>query len=155
MESDNPKARTSITEVMDAVDRLKPSPSQRASEIWEILHAHAIKRTDWDLVCFCAEFLGHMVSVHPWLKEPVRELSRLVYQAHYVAQTLDQQTRSEPEREFGGDLARAVRESLATQGGGAEPSAPLSVRDNRGGPKEEGDEEATWDDGSRARPTDG
>jgi hypothetical protein len=39
---------------------------------------------NWDLTCFCVEYLGSQVSVHPWLMEDVKRLNKLVYTAHYM-----------------------------------------------------------------------
>lgn len=45
--------------------------------------------TDWDLVCFAAEYLGMMVNVHPWLEEDAKHICSLVYTAHYLTPDVD------------------------------------------------------------------
>lgn len=75
-----------LNERIIAVDELVPSPSVRARMIFGILHhsAQGQTLTDWDVVCFCAEFLGMITSVYPWLEDDVRKIAKLVYTAHYL-----------------------------------------------------------------------
>jgi len=72
-----------LKEVMARIDRLTESPDQRAQKVLIALRAHA-NVTTWDVLCFCAEYLGMMVPAYPFVEKEARELTRLVYLAHYV-----------------------------------------------------------------------
>ena len=64
------------------VDAQTPSPSDRAKRVLEILRADPNVDT-WDVLCFCAEYLGMMSSAWPWLELPAKNLTHLIYTAHY------------------------------------------------------------------------
>lgn len=68
-----------IREVKEAPD----GPEARAQKVYRYLLQNK-ELTNWDLICFCAEYVGSMVSTLPWIEEPARSLIRLVYLAHHV-----------------------------------------------------------------------
>ncbi len=86
-ENDQRSART--REHIGEVDKQIASPSERASLVWQYLKSEHPDLTDWDLVCFSAEYLGMMVQVHPWLEELAKKLNMLVYTAHYLTPDTD------------------------------------------------------------------
>jgi hypothetical protein len=85
--NDQRAARTA--EHIGNVDKQVASPSDRAHDVWAVIKTHAPDLTDWDVICFSVEFLGMMVNVHPWLETPVKEVSKLVYSAHYFIPDTD------------------------------------------------------------------
>jgi hypothetical protein len=89
-QSDGPDKRAARTrEHVGNVDQRIASPSERAKLVWDIIRTHAPELTDWDVICFSAEYLGMMVNVQPWLEIPVKEVSKLVYTAHYLTPDVD------------------------------------------------------------------
>lgn len=58
-------------------------PGERTKRVFTHL-AKSGQFTNWDLVCFSAEYLASQVGVLPWLETPVKWLIRLVYIAHYI-----------------------------------------------------------------------
>lgn len=74
--------------LMEASDKVNPSPSTRAKYVWDILQAHP-ELTKWDLVCFAAELLGNVSIALPFLEPDAKSLNKLVYTAHYMDPTND------------------------------------------------------------------
>lgn len=72
-----------ISDVMAKVDEHTDSPGKRASKVLVALRMHP-SITTWDVLCFCAEYLGMMVPAYGFLEEDARRLTRLVYLAHYI-----------------------------------------------------------------------
>lgn len=72
-----------LEEVAERVKDDPNGPSQRTLRVYQVLAASG-KFTNWDLICFSAEYLGSHVGILPWLMEPARHLMRLVYIAHYI-----------------------------------------------------------------------
>lgn len=64
------------------VDAAHSSPELRARKVLELLRANEDVST-WDVACFCAEYLGMMGAVWPWLEGPAKRIAQLVYTAHY------------------------------------------------------------------------
>lgn len=58
-------------------------PGQRTARVYEYL-VKADRFTNWDILCFCAEYVASMVGTLPWLEPPARWLIRLIYMAHYI-----------------------------------------------------------------------
>lgn len=71
-------------EIIARVDATQLSPSARASEVWSVVAQ--LDFTQWDWVCFCAEYLGMMSAAIPYLLEPSKDLSKRVYTAHYLSE---------------------------------------------------------------------
>lgn len=72
--------------LMRKIDLLYPSPSDRASKIHRLIQEQLPDATNWDVICFCVEYLGYM-SVQPelmWLKNVALLGNKLVYKAHYL-----------------------------------------------------------------------
>lgn len=72
-----------LTAAMKRVDELTESPGARAQKVLIALRARPDIST-WDVLCFCAEYLGMMLPAYPWLDKEAREVARMVYLAHYV-----------------------------------------------------------------------
>jgi hypothetical protein len=68
---------------MAKVDSEVASPSQRAVVIHTLIKSQLPHVTVWDIVCFCAEYLGTIVEIEPWIKPVVKHINKLVYIAHY------------------------------------------------------------------------
>jgi len=64
-------------------DEITPSPESRAQAVWAYLQEHNTFST-WDLICFCAEFLGLMSAEYEWLKDIAVRQTVLVYKYHYL-----------------------------------------------------------------------
>lgn len=69
-------------QLITLVDAAHPSPELRARKVLELLRANEDVST-WDVACFCAEYLGMMSAVWPWLAGDSQRIARLVYTAHY------------------------------------------------------------------------
>ncbi len=80
------ESRVLTEELVEGVDKLTKSPSNRAGALWNDLSIPIRKASNWDLICFCVETLGLMSSEFPWLREAAMTASRLVYEAHYLNQ---------------------------------------------------------------------
>lgn len=85
--------------LIERVDKIIASPSQRAYKVWTRLKEVGPGFSDWDLICFSIEFLGAQSHVYPWLEEPVKSISRLVYTAHYMAGQSEMVSDDERERD--------------------------------------------------------
>lgn len=99
-----------LEEVVNRVKEDENGPAARTLKVYNYL-ADSGQFTNWDLVCFCGEYLGSLVGSLPWLTEPVKHLLRLIYMAHYVRfetiQWLDKKTsagRTETKTENGGPV---------------------------------------------------
>lgn len=66
---------------VESIDKKCKNPELRALEVYEYLKKSNF--TTWDICCFCVNWLGTMSIVWPWLLEPAKVLSGLVYRAHY------------------------------------------------------------------------
>lgn len=64
------------------VDAAHPSPAARAQRVLDVIRTNT-KLTNWDIACFCAEYLGMMSAAWPWLGEDSMRIARLIYTAHY------------------------------------------------------------------------
>lgn len=68
---------------MKLTDNQFASPDERARYIFNILRKYAPQATQWDLVCFAAEFLGMQAPALPALHDHAKALLKLVYMMHY------------------------------------------------------------------------
>lgn len=73
----------SLDALIKKVDALYPSPSERASRIFQSLKTADPTATDWDTLCFATEFVGLMSQEWEWLRPVALRLNQLVYTAHY------------------------------------------------------------------------
>jgi hypothetical protein len=58
-------------------------PGERTKRVYAHL-VSANRFTNWDLLCFCAEYLGSQAGTLDWLMAPAKWLIRLIYMAHYI-----------------------------------------------------------------------
>ena len=72
---------TKIEEKMLKQDETIPSVSDRAVRIYSILKKEDV--TNWDVICFCVEYLASMSLMYEWLKPYVKPIVSIVYKAHY------------------------------------------------------------------------
>lgn len=70
-------------QLIEAVDKVKESPDNRAMRVYNVLKINS-ELTNWDIICFCSQFLASQIHALPWLKVPVKHLSQLIYTQHYV-----------------------------------------------------------------------
>lgn len=83
MDEDAGSTEFDLASILEKVGSDSNGPQARTSRVYQYLAASG-KFTNWDLLCFCAEYVGSMVGTMPWLEAPARHLVRLVYMAHYV-----------------------------------------------------------------------
>lgn len=84
MEGKNGEARDFNTRIMEERDKINPSPSVRATAVWNILNSHNPRPTLWDIVCFSTEALTiSAAESYPFLAKIVRALVTNVYAIHY------------------------------------------------------------------------
>lgn len=93
------EASHGIRKLVEQKDRQIVSPDKRAQKVWEFIRAEKPEWTDWDLLCFCVEFIGYMSAKWPWLNPDAKTLAAIVYQAHYM-QNDNEQLRSGIVSEF-------------------------------------------------------
>ena len=65
------------------IDALTPSPSDRASRVLKVLQTSPEQFDVWDIVCFCAEFLGSQVENLEFLRPEITRVAGLVNFVHY------------------------------------------------------------------------
>ncbi len=77
--------------VVQAVDNLYPSPQDRANSIWRIIRTDPSlsNMTDWDLLCFCVEYIAMQSQQFLFIEKEAKHLSNLLYTAHYFDRTTD------------------------------------------------------------------
>lgn len=80
---DSPDHASKSASIAD-VDKNFPSPDERARHVYAILQKHAPELTDWDVVCFSANYLGWMATTWEWLRIPAKHICNLIYTAHYL-----------------------------------------------------------------------
>lgn len=67
------------------VDSQIPSPEARAKSVYDFIKEHAgDKFSNWDIICFCVNYLAFSAEAYPWVKDIVKVLNRYVYNAHYL-----------------------------------------------------------------------
>lgn len=92
MADDNQPSNPALEELgirLAARDKVTLSPEQRAGTIYKKLKEIYPDITNWDLVCFCAEFLGSQIEVYPWLEvNCVQQIARRVNAAHYMREEI-------------------------------------------------------------------
>lgn len=79
MESQNPRMERRVEEL----DRLTPSPEDRAQVVYNTIKTHLPEATNWDVICFCINYLALSSLSYEWLKDATMHLARQVYNAHY------------------------------------------------------------------------
>lgn len=68
--------------LIEKVDKAHDSPALRAQKVLNVLRSDENVNT-WDVLCFCAEYIGMMSSAWPWLESDAKRFARLIYTAHY------------------------------------------------------------------------
>lgn len=83
-DGDNPNSRSreEIEAHMAHIDELMASPKHRALRIYNILRENP-SLTTWDVMCFCAEWMGQMTAVWDWLEMPAKAIAKSTYYIHY------------------------------------------------------------------------
>lgn len=92
MDGDNSRVESeggfSNQELRDRIrerDELTPSPEIRAKFILDLIQDHNKELTNWDILCFCSEYLGSQVLIYEWLEsELVQRIATRVQLAHYL-----------------------------------------------------------------------
>ncbi len=71
---------------IEQIDKMMPPPAERARIVWEAIQRDTSITyiSNWDIVCFSVETLGLMSAEFPWLQEAAKQISGLVYRAHYL-----------------------------------------------------------------------
>src|SRR5690348_13384670 len=69
------------------IDAEQPSPSDRATRVWHLLQTYDPDLTTWDVLCFCAEFMGLVSQRYHWMLPLSKRFVSLVYSAHYYDET--------------------------------------------------------------------
>lgn len=67
------------------IERVKndpDGPSARAAKVYAILREAGV--SNLDALCFCAEYPAALAGTMEWLRQPARDLIRVVYLAYYV-----------------------------------------------------------------------
>lgn len=81
MEKDNSRfERAAQVALGDSIDL---SPEDRAKHVFNLIKEKAPELTNWDLICFSANYLGMISGAFPWLEVPAKHICKLVYTAHY------------------------------------------------------------------------
>lgn len=66
-------------------DSITPSPEERAGFILNLIKDKNNSLTNWDILCFCVEYLGSQVLVYDWLGlEEIKSITARVQLAHYM-----------------------------------------------------------------------
>lgn len=127
------------------VDAQTPSPEARALRVWNVLQTHDPDLTTWDILCFCAEFMGMTSQRYQWIIPLSKHFAKLVYSAHYYdeartdansdritrpAQPVDSGDRSNASPKSLFDLHRDNASSDASGGRNTSPESPLHLRDS-------------------------
>jgi len=77
--------------LIELVDIKYPSPQDRANAIWGIIRSDKLlaNMTDWDLLCFCVEYIAMQSQQFLFFQEPAKHLNNLLYTAHYYVHDND------------------------------------------------------------------
>lgn len=148
--------------LIEDIDRRVKSPQERAQEIWSALQRYCPKAFDWDIICFCIEYLGMMsqTPTYSFLEVDAKSINRIVYRAHYerFAATATKHhergsiTNREPERYS----PKSLFESDSVGRSREEPKSLLHIRDNdSGGQQDRSEENARQSDDTDPRGNEG
>lgn len=72
-----------LKERIEAIDKLIPSPSDRAARVFQALKDSSETFDTWDIVCFAAEFLGFQIPNLEFIEDEIRKMASKVSYAHY------------------------------------------------------------------------
>lgn len=104
-----------LARILEFAKKDTNGPGDRTKRVFAHL-AKSGQFTNWDLICFCAEYLASQVGTLPWLEPPVKWLIRLVYMAHYIRFEKHEWLDRSPISEQG--------QSSGTESGGASTTGP-------------------------------
>jgi len=69
------------------IDAITASPEKRALRVYECIKrdsdANEQRLTNWDMICFCTEYLAQQAAAFGWLTPLMKQLVGLIYYAHY------------------------------------------------------------------------
>ena len=83
MDQDDSSTEFDLARILEFAKTDRNGPGDRTKRVFTHL-AKSGQFTNWDLICFCAEYLASQVGTLPWLEPPAKWLIRLVYMAHYI-----------------------------------------------------------------------
>lgn len=65
-------------------DLVTESPDKRAVRVFALLKERCPDLTQWDLLCFCAEYIGMQATTHQLLERGARDILGNLYSIHYL-----------------------------------------------------------------------
>lgn len=77
-------SKEEYAKLVEKVDSITESPSERARKVWNHLQKDSELDT-WDTLCFCAWFLMSMIPDFPFLSSFGKTLNLQVHDYHYQA----------------------------------------------------------------------
>ena len=94
---------TTIAELMKGRDKIVASPQIRANKIWELLRDTKPRPRQWDIICFCVEYLILTAYELNIIQPATTHLLRQIYTIHYgsdkpIASTYEPNNESVRER---------------------------------------------------------
>lgn len=87
MGTDNPTSEQDrkFSKKIEERDKRTPSPEARAKYILDLINDNNPNLTNWDIFCFCIEFLGAQALIYSWLdQECIFKITHMLYLAHYT-----------------------------------------------------------------------
>lgn len=69
-------------ELIKFIDDRTLNPRVRAKIVWDIMKDKDLH--SWSVICFCIEYLRRAAVDLEYMKDPVSELSQLIYHQHYL-----------------------------------------------------------------------
>lgn len=77
--------KAELIKFIEERDTKYESPQKRAERIWEIIQVYSKEPiSDWDVVCFCTNYIGQASAQHLFLAQLARKLNHIVYDYHYA-----------------------------------------------------------------------
>lgn len=83
-----------LSKLISEVDREFASPEERAEKVWKAIYPIVKDFSDWDMLCFCGNWIVLMSARWPFIKFPAVDLNKLIYSAHYQDRESDGDKRS-------------------------------------------------------------
>lgn len=76
-----------LEDIINELDKTSPSPDVRAMYVLRELQGLDAVLTEWDIICFCVEYLGMVASQSfPILMSNSKALAKIVYMIHYQSE---------------------------------------------------------------------
>jgi ABC-type microcin C transport system permease subunit YejE len=76
------RPRTINEAIIKSVDARTDSPEVRMKKVWEKIKQENFDY--WSLAWFCVTYLTGLSSTLPYLKEPMLDIGKLLYNHHYL-----------------------------------------------------------------------